>query len=332
MAELMVRCVRCHEVFDAEVGSCTKCGTPYHPPVTQPRAPEGAFVERYAGTDFVPPDSEPAAPVAPRRNHAGLLLGGGAALMISALVVASLWSFGALGGAAPTQPVYVISVTPHPSPTPTLPPTVSRTIEQLNDLKLSAHIAIKSHVQQNTLGTSQSIVVKFDGQVSNGDEWGIIESAGVTQAMRFINGRVDYKLLPSGRWSLAAQMPAYEVICPVFGIESTQDLQLVGREVLDGHLVNHLQSTDWWRPDISRLALVDLSGLLIKPDSLLLDLYANADGTPIAATFSGTNSATNGTKLLDIRVTYTFTDVGVQVSPPSDIPEPSVPPSASPTK
>jgi hypothetical protein len=288
-------------------------------------------MERYAGSQFVPPAPEQAPFVPPRRANSTLLLAGGAALIISAVVLGTLYAFGS-GSSATARPNYVIPVTPAPTPTPTLPPTIALTLGHLQDLGLSAHIAIESRVQQNTLGSTLSTVVKFDGQVANGDEWGIIETAGVTTAMRFINGRVDYKILPGGRWSTGAAMPTYLVICPLFGIESTQELQLVGRETLNGHLVNHLQSTDWWRPDVSRIAMVDLSGLTIKPDVLLLDLYVNADGTPVSATFSATNSATNGTKLLDIKATYTFSDVGLQASPPPDIPAPTLLPSASPTK
>jgi len=57
--------------------------------------------------------------------------------------------------------------------------------------------------------------------------------------------------------------------------------------------------------------MADLSSLPIKPDVSVLDLWATPDGAPVAATFSGTNSATDGTRLLDIEVTYTFSDVGV---------------------
>ena len=67
MAEKMVRCVRCHEVFDAEAGPCTKCGTPYRPPVAQPKAIDGLYVERYAGTPYVP--EPPPAPVVPARRR-----------------------------------------------------------------------------------------------------------------------------------------------------------------------------------------------------------------------------------------------------------------------
>ena len=44
---------------------------------------------------------------------------------------------------------------------------------------------------------------------------------------------------------------------------------------------------------------------------------------PVSATFSGTNSASDGTKLLDIEVSYTFTDVGVPVDIVSPLPTPS---------
>jgi hypothetical protein len=330
MSELMVRCIRCHEVFDAEAGPCTKCGTPYSPPRAAPPLPDTAFVDRYAGTDFVP--AAPAPLVAPiitrRRNNTTLLIGGGVALIICALVVGTLISLGAMGGSTPTQGAFIVPVASRPTPTATLPPTIQLTMDQLNDLKLTAHVTIESRIQQNTITATRLDVVKFDGEISGGDQWGVFDSQGATTASRFINGKVEYKPLPGGKWTPTAAMPSYMVLCPLFGINSTQDLQFIGRETLNGHLVNHLQSTDWWRADTSRLALADLTDMVPKPDTFLLDLYVNADGTPVAATFSATNSATNGTKLIDIRASYTFSDVGVPASPPADIPAPSV--SASP--
>jgi hypothetical protein len=276
-----------------------------------------------------------AAPARRRNNNTGLLIGAGAALIVIALVVATLYTFGPLGGAAPTRPVYILAITPGPTPTPTLPPTIAMTLEQLSDLKLSAHVAIESHIQVSAKannGNSESIVVKYDGQISNGNQWGTIQAAGVTEEMRLVNGEVEVRIVPTGRWSLAAGMAPYLVICPVFGLESIQDLRLVAREVRDGHLVNHLQSTGWLAPDVSRMALAVVSGY-IKPDTMLLDLWASADGTPVAASFSATNSATDGTKLLDIEVTYTFTEVGVQMEPPPRSgSSPSPKPSPSPTK
>jgi hypothetical protein len=47
-----------------------------------------------------------------------------------------------------------------------------------------------------------------------------------------------------------------------------------------------------------------------KPDVVVLNLWTSQDGSPLKAVFSATNTATNGTKLLDIQTTYTFTNVG----------------------
>lgn len=314
MAENMVRCGRCHEVFDAAEGSCAKCGTPYQPPTAAPSVSEGMYADRYAGTELVmAPEVTPAVP-GRRRNMARFFIGGGALTILLAVAFTVLYELGVVGDAnGAHRPVYVVPITPGPSPTDALPPTIAMTLSQLNDPNLSAQISVESHVQVSSrvLGQSQSLIVKFDGQVSKGNQSGTIQAAGVTQEVRLVDGQVFVRTLPSGKWSLAASMPAYRVICPVFGLTSPKDLQLLGQETRGGLLVNHLRSTGWWTPDISRLAMADLSALPIKPDAVTLDLWVTPAGTPVAATFSGTNSATDGTKLLDIEVSYTFSQVGV---------------------
>ncbi len=331
MTENWVRCGRCHEVFDAEAGPCLKCGTPYQPPAAAPAPYDGLYADRYAGTAFVP--APEATPVVPRRarNYTGMLMGAGAALIAAALLIGVLIELGAGGSPGPTQPVYIVQVPETASPTPTLPPTIALTLSQLSDPKLSAHVTVQSNIQLSSrvLGKSESMVVKFDGEVSQGNQWGNLQSAGVQEEMRLVNGQIYTRQLPSGRWSLLAEMPAYLVICPVFGLDSTRDLQLVGQETKNGQAVNHFQSTGWWTPDISRVSMADLSSLPIKPDVFKLDLWATTAGAPVAATFSGTSSATDGTKLLDIEVTYTFSDVGVpeaiDAPGPGWSPSPSIP-------
>jgi hypothetical protein len=182
-------------------------------------------------------------------------------------------------------------------------------------------------MDSSVLGQSLSVNVTFDGEVSSGNQWGTIETAGISQEMRLVNGEVFSRTLPNGKWSQSAAMPAYLVICPLFGV-TNKDIQLVGQEMKDGQLLNHLQSTGSWNPDISRMALADLSSLNVRPDVKVLDLWAKPDGTPVSATFSGTNTAANGTKLVDIEVTYTFSQVGF----PQTIDVPSNSPIPSPTK
>lgn len=336
MAQEMVRCSRCYQVFDAEEGACPECGAPYQPPVEQPRPIEGLYIDKYAGTEFAPPPPEAAPAPAPRRNNQVLLIGGGAALIGAAVILAILFGLGALGGGNPTPPALIFSATSPPSPTPSLPPTTASTLAQLNDLKLSAHIKVNSNVQLSSriLGKSESVIVSFDGEVSNGDEWGNLTSAGVAQELRLVQGQVWVRALPNGKWSKLAEMPAYLVICPIFGLDSTKDLQLLGQETKDGQELNHFQSTDWWSPDISRIALADLSSFPIKPLKWVLDLWATPEGAPVAATFSGTNTAVDGTKLLDVEVSYAFTDVGVPqtINVPAPSPSVSASPSASPTR
>lgn len=333
MAEKMVRCARCHEVFDAEAGPCTKCGAPYQPPRQQPAAVDGLYVDRYAGSEFAPiPTPTPVAPL-PRRNTTALLIWGGAALLGAALVVAIVALTLGPHSSSPAAPALVVARTEPPSPTPTLPPSVAMTLQQLNDLRLSAHITVDSRTQLSAriIGRSETDIVTFDGQISGGDESGIIQGAGLKQEFRLVDGVVYIRSLPSGKWATASTIQSYLVIAPLFGITSPKMLQLVGAETKDGLAVNHFRTTGWWVPDTSRVAMMNLSGLAIAPDSTVMDLWATPDGAPVAATFAGTNTATDGTRLLDIQVSYTFTDVGVPVEILSPFASPSPTVSASPS-
>ncbi len=331
MAEGMVRCSRCFQVFEADEGSCPVCGAPYQPPVPQPKAHEGLYVERYAGTEFLPLPAVAPAP-APRRHDTRLWIGGGAALIVAAVFVAILFELGGVGGNGPTQaPLIFSAVTASPSPTPTLPPAIVSAVAQLEDPNLSASVTVDSRVQLSSkvLGHAQSIAVSFNGQVSGGNQQGTLTAFGTSQELRLVDGQAYQRILPTGKWKAIASLSAYLVICPLFSVDSAQDLQLVGQEMRDGQLLNHFQSTGWWNPDLSRMALTDLSGIPIKPDRVLLDVWSTVAGAPVEATFNGTNSATDGTKLLDIEVSYTFSDVGVPQAIGSPGPSPKASPSSA---
>lgn len=323
MAENMVRCRRCHEVFDANEGPCPKCGTAYQPPVAQPQVYDGLYSERYAPAESLT-SAAPETATAPlrRRNTTGLMIGTGAVLIASALLVAILFELGAVGGPNPTAyPAVLVGGTAAPTPEPSLPSTIELTLQQLNDPMLSAHITVAGSIVDKTVST----VVKFDGHVSKGNEWGNIQVAAVKNEIRLVDGTYFIRVVPGGRWSIGVAIPAYWALCPVFGIKTTRELTLVGQEVRNGQPVIHFRSTGWWSPDANRLAMTDVSGLAIKPDVTVLDLWTATDGTPVAAAFSGTNSATDGTKLVDIEMTYTFSDVGVEQ--PIDAPGPGWSPS-----
>jgi hypothetical protein len=333
MAEKMVRCFRCHEVFDAEAGPCTKCGTPYRPPVAQPRAGEGLYVEKYAGTPFAPvPDPVPLPP-RQRSTSPVLLIAGGIGLMAVALVVAFAAALGGLGSQPTSPPQLVIAQPAQPTPTPTLPPSVALTLAQLSDRNLCADVTVQSRVDVNSrvLGKSETRINTFQGQLAGGDQSGIATQSGATAEFRLVGGAVYVRVPPATKWMTAASMPSYLIIEPLFGITKPEMIQLVGSETREGQPVNHFRTTKWWGPDIARMAMMDISGLGISPDASVLDIWTTPAGSPITAKFSATNAATDGTRLLDIEATYTFANVGIprqiQVPLPSTNPSPKASPS-----
>lgn len=323
MSEKMVRCSRCHDVFDANAGPCPRCGAPYQPRPTAPEVGEASFVETYAGTPFVPAPEVPAAPRPQRRSNSTLWIGGGAALIMLAVVVAIVVGMGAGGGPKQNAPM-VVSVTPRPTPTPTLPASMTALLSRLNDRGLSAHIVISSRVEVSTrLAGAGTTLVSFDGQISGPSESGTFKQGGVTREIRLVDSIFYTRVVPNGTWQISSTIPSYLILAPVFNISKPQMIQLVEQETKDGLLLNHFQTTRWWPADPSKLALADVASLSLAPDVNVLDLWATADGVPVSASFSGTNSASDGTKLVDIEVTYTFDQVGVAVSIGTPEPSPS---------
>jgi hypothetical protein len=326
MGEKMVRCGRCHEVFDAAVGPCTKCGAPYKPPVAAPKVLEGSFADLYSGTGFVEPPEPSPSPMSQRRQNKMLWIGGGVALIVLAVVVAIIVGSGIGGTGSTPNGRLVVAQTPKPTPTPTLPPSVTALMGHLNDEALSAHIVVTSRVQVSPrLIGSGTTLTSFDGQISGSNEGGTLKQGGVTREIKLVDSIVYTRVAPSGSWQISPSIASYLIITPLFGITKPSMIQLIGQETRDGQMLNHLQTTKWWAPDPSRLALADLSRLSLAPDVNVLDLWATADGVPVSATFSGTNSASDGTKLVDIEVSYTFDQVGAPIS--IGTPEPSPSPS-----
>ncbi len=324
MSEKMVRCGRCHEVFDAGAGPCTKCGAPYLAPVAAAKVVEGSYADIYAGTTFVAPPTQPAAPMRQRRQNRTLWIWGGGALILLAVAVAIVFGTGLGGPGNQSNGLLVVPVTPRPTPTPTLPPSITALIARLNDSALSAHIVVVSRVQVSTrLMGSGTTLISFDGQISGWNESGTLKQGGVTRELKLVDSIVYMRSAPNGTWQISPAIASYLIIAPVFGITKPEMIQLIGQEAKNGQLLNHLQTTKWWPSDPSRLALADLARLSPAPDTNVLDLWATPDGVPVSATFSGTNSASDGTKLVDIEVSYTFDQVGVPISIGTPEPAPS---------
>jgi hypothetical protein len=341
MAENLVRCRRCYEVFDAEEGPCPKCGAPYRPPATHLQPIDGLYTERYAEKAEQVEAADGAeipgvrildAPRPRRRAGSALFVGLGAVLIVGALVVAIVMELG--GSATPTNaPVYVHGAETVQPRQPTLPPILSLALRQVANYELDAHVTMQATIQLDTQykWKTQSRTTAFDGHISDGNQSGTIQTAGIAQEIRMVGGLFYVRNLPSGKWSLRPNLPSYLLVSPVLGVSSTQDLMGLGPTMRAGQMMNHLQSTSSWAPDISRITMTDLSSLPIKPTAVLLDLWVDDNGIPLSATVQATNIGPGGAKLLDIEVTYTFSDIGVpttMVAPISPSPAPS--PSATP--
>ncbi|HEX7590799.1 MAG TPA: hypothetical protein VF375_02520 [Candidatus Limnocylindrales bacterium] len=329
MAEHMVRCFRCHEVFDAEVGPCIKCGAPYMPPVARPEVIQGLYTDKYAVDDLPPLDPSMLPPVSTRarRPNQNLLLGGGVALIVTALAVGMLYVVGGGSNAAPAPPQMIVSITSGPT-TAALPAAAKKTLTILNDPMVSAQIKITSRVDASAAVVGQgslSTTIKFDGEVSGGNQWGTYESAGIVQELRLIDGQLYRRFAKTGKWETLGGMPSNLVICPIFAISKERDIQFVKQENVNGQDLLHLQTTRFWTPDLNRLAMTDMSLYLTGPDVEVLDLWTTLDGTPVTGKFSGTRTTGGNTKLIDVQVTYTFAQVGVPMT--IDVPGPHWSPS-----
>jgi hypothetical protein len=263
-----------------------------------------------------------------RQNHM-LWVGVGAALIVLAVVVAIIVGPGIGGSGDQSKGQLVVAQTPKPTPTPTLPPSVTALMARLNDKDLSAHIVVTSRVQVSARVAVAPVtdLAAFDGLISGLDESGTFKHNGVTREFRLVDSVVYMRVMPNGQWQVQASIPSYLIIAPLFNITKPEMIQLISEETKNGPTVNHFQTTRWWAPDTSRLAITDVQGLTagLAPDVNVLDLWATTDGVPLSATFSGTNSASDGTKLVDIEVSYTFDQVGAPIS--IGTPEPSPSPS-----
>ncbi len=338
MAEKMVRCPRCYEVFDADEGSCPKCGTPYRAPAPQPKPIDGLYTVRYApqtaqtGEPEAPMPTFAPGPKPPRKLSPNLMIGTGVVLVVAA---AALVFGGALGGSpAPADPPVLVQGEPKTvASDATQPPIVGLALDRVGGLRLDAHVIVDTKVllSKKVDGTEKLITTHFDGQVAQANQSGTVWSGGTIQEMRLVDGLSFVRTPPSGTWSMVASLPAYLLVSPMFGINSSKDLSMQGPAMREGQLVNHLQSTSLWVPDMSRLAMTDLSGLPVQPDTFVLDLWVGDDGVPSSATVSATKTDESGARLIDVAVTYTFSDVGVHkdvIVPMS--PLPSLSPGASP--
>ena len=313
MTEKMVRCARCHDVFDANDEMCPRCGTTYQPPAALPEPSEG-FVTKYVGYGY----QEPASLViesAPRSGP-GLLVALGVAFVIVALVSGVLFYVNAFGTSspAPTQQA-VVARTPTPTPPPTLPASVAKSMAQFTDPRFSARIYINTRATVSARVTNTNVgytlISSLDAVVEAGNEAGTVTIGGVSLNFTLINNELSLRSNTTGRYSPASSIPPYYLLLPVFDLTDAKMLRYVGDTTGDtGETLNHLVSTPWWTPDASKLAVLDVSTLRQKIEKVSLDLYVTLGGIPVSATFNAWTDTSSGEHLVQVVTTYVFTSVG----------------------
>jgi hypothetical protein len=314
MTEKMVRCARCHDVFDATDEACPRCGTKYEPLEAAPTTPEGFFVDKYKSPVYEAPLSPLVLGPAPRSGPS-LLLGAGVAFIVVALVFSALVYVNAFGSSpAPTRQA-VVARSPVPTAVPTLPASIARTLAQFADPKFSAHITVSTRATVSgritVTGQSSTVFSSLDATVAAGDEAGTLTIAGVTTDFLLLNNQLSLKTGTAGHYKPAAAIPPYYLLLPLFDLTGPKMLQYAGDTTgTMGETLNHLTSTAWWTPDKNKLAVLAVSGLPEKIEKVSLDLYVTPDGTPVSATFTAWTDATNGEHLVQVITTYKFLDVG----------------------
>lgn len=321
MAVNMERCGSCHNVFEADETTtvCPSCGAPYQPPVAAPVLAPGSFAERYEGTAYAVAPTHTVIESAPRSGMA-LLLGLGVVMVVVAVALGGLVALGAFGGDSTPSPNPTSNIVVARTPTPTLPQAVYQTLTALTDPMFSAKVVVDSSVTvssriANKSGTARS---HLEATIHGGDEFGTLITTGrLTYQFYVTSGAISGRLMPSGKWTSGAIL-SYLILSPMFDLTQPNQLQMIQQTQKNGQVVYHLQSTTYWRPDVFRLAVMgsdvlegfQIQGGALLPDHYVLDLYVTFDGMPVYAEYEAWTAAGDGTRVLDLKTTYTFTEVG----------------------
>lgn len=272
------------------------------------------------GSEFAPPPDVPASVPAGNRSGLGLLLAIGVALVITALAVGGLVAMGAFDTPSPTpRHDIVIAKPPTPTPVPTLPPIVTKTLQELADPDLNMHVSIRTTVSVNARvnGRSVSMNVNMEVDCAGGNESGTDTTGGVTYDWRLVDGTYYLRREPTGTWKAQGMVSPFVVLSPLFSLTQPRMLQYDGPDEVNGVQADKLESTPWWTPDSGKLSGFDVATLDISPQHTQLVLWVASDGSPVYATFRAWTDASDGTNLLNISTTYTFSNEGVVMPIPT---------------
>jgi hypothetical protein len=315
--EQYVRCRRCHSTFESTLANCPRCGLTYQPPAAV-EAEAGSYVDRYQGSAFAEAPAAQA-PIRPRRrNNAVLFLALGTALVVTAIAVSTLVVMGALDVATPvpTANNIVVAITT-PTPEPTMPPAIGNTLDTLSDPNLNLHVSIRTTVTVNAkvTGRAYSATVSLEVDCSEGNESGTTKTGTLATKWWLVDGTyysvgLDSRGQQMGKPKAQNGMSPSVIMSPMFQLTDTKMLQYDGEEQQAGIMAEKLETTDWWVPDTEKLSGIAVSTLGISPAHTKLTVWTDSSGEPVYATFRAWTDTNDGTNLLNIATTYTFSQVG----------------------
>ena len=312
--EHFVRCRRCHGTFESTLTVCPRCGTPYVAPADTGMPEASSYVDRYQSSGLADVSTETPVDLGPRRRPGmGIVMTAGVTLVVVAVALTSLVAMGAFDEsvASPTPARVVSHATP--TPVPTKPPAITNTIAQLTSPDLNFHVSVRTTVTVNArvTGRGQSAIVNMEIDCAGGNEAGVNKVGGISSEWRLVDGVFYSRGLPSGKWAAHGGMSPAVLLSPMFQLREDRALQYDGPDTRDGILSDKLETTDWWTPDTGKMAGMDVTQLGISPAHTKLYLWVDSGGTPLYATFRAWTDATDGTNLLDISTTYTFSQAGI---------------------
>ena len=265
-----------------------------------------SYTERYA-----PPPEPPPPPPPPSESMDGRFL----ALIGVGLLVAALVAAYVLRGGSSTPGVTTASVEPTPTASVGPPRTpdpddlaLQRFWTLIADPKLSYHLETRGG------GTAGSEAYTFSESLDvAGDDWGGKEKAhglGLAGTVSIVTIGTDVWIKYPDAWHKNIEHDPYFRSRPFLDLDSTRDLVVSGTVLKDGRTLYDLKSTTNYQPYPGRL--VGFFSLLLRVDTLELDILVTEEGVPVEATVHilAGGLGTNGKPQLDAKATRTFTKVG----------------------
>ncbi len=214
------------------------------------------------------------------------------------------------------------SVTPEPTPTPSPPgaaEVVAAFLALTGDPDLTMHVVADGRVKVSAAGTSDTVKIGFDMDISGEDGVGsaIVDTgpSNVTFDMLLVENRAYVD--DDGTWTEVPDYKPSTPLNPFVGLTGPGDLTYRGHDVRDGRRLHHLSVLVWLGGDLSLLEDQGWTGATI--DYTLTTMTVDDQGVPIQMDFSGGVSGQfQGTPAsAGFEVAYEFTKIGEPVEIPA---------------